>query len=190
MRKICGLKEKVSWSYRKHRQIFSAIFMYCVWTEVTYRQKGKNNKSVIWASLTGSMLAKCQWHLLNTFYGQAITVKILSSYLIFTRSFGGRFSNLQKRMEELRLRFTNSPKRAVIFSTMKESQSESHSVVSDSLQPHGLYSAWNSLGQNTGVGSRSLLQGIFPTQGLNPGLPYHRQILYPLSHQGSPSIIS
>ena len=45
------------------------------------------------------------------------------------------------------------------------SESESRSVVSDSLQPHGLYSPWNSLGQNTGVGSLSLLQGIFPTQG-------------------------
>ena len=40
-------------------------------------------------------------------------------------------------------------------------ESESHSVVSDSLQSHGLYSLWNSPGQNTGVGSHSLLQGIF-----------------------------
>ena len=44
------------------------------------------------------------------------------------------------------------------------------------------YSLWNSLGQNPGVGSLSLLQGIFPTQGLNPGLPYYRRILYQLSH--------
>ena len=36
--------------------------------------------------------------------------------------------------------------------------------------PHGLYSPWNSLGRNTGVGSLSFLQGIFPTQGSNPGL--------------------
>ena len=43
--------------------------------------------------------------------------------------------------------------------------------MSDSLWPHGLYSSWNSPGQNTGVGSLSLLQGIFPTQGLNPGWP-------------------
>ena len=48
-------------------------------------------------------------------------------------------------------------------------ESESHSVMSDSLQPHGLYSPWNSPGQNTGVGSYSLFLGIFPTQGLNPG---------------------
>ena len=63
------------------------------------------------------------------------------------------------------------------------------SVVSDSLRPHGLYSPQNSPDQNTGVGSLSLLQGIFPTQGLNPGLPYCRQILYQLSHQGSPRIL-
>ena len=52
-----------------------------------------------------------------------------------------------------------------------------------------IYSSWNSPGQNTGVGSLSLLQGIFPTQGLNPGLPHCRQILYQLSHKGSPRIL-
>ena len=62
----------------------------------------------------------------------------------------------------------------------------SPSVMSNSLQPHGLYCPWNSLGQNTGVGSLSLLQGIFLTQESNPGLPHCRQILYQLSHQGSP----
>ena len=46
-------------------------------------------------------------------------------------------------------------------------ESESRSVVSDSLQPHGLYSSWNSPSQNIGVGSLSLLQGIFKTQGSN-----------------------
>ena len=57
---------------------------------------------------------------------------------------------------------------------------ESQSVTSDSLRPYGLYSPWNSLGQNTGVVSHSLLQGIFPTQGSNLGLQYYRQILYHL----------
>ena len=57
-------------------------------------------------------------------------------------------------------------------------KSESHSVMSNSLQPHGLSSPWNSPGQNTVVGSLSLLQGIFTTQKLNPGLPHCRQILY------------
>ena len=68
-------------------------------------------------------------------------------------------------------------------------ESESGSVVSDALQPHGLYSSWDSPGQNTGVGRCSLLQGIFPNQGLNPGLPHCRQILYQLSYQGSPKIV-
>ena len=62
------------------------------------------------------------------------------------------------------------------------------SVVSDSLWPHGLYSPWNFPGQNTGVGSHSIIQGIFPTQGSNPGLPHCGWILYQLSHQGSPSL--
>ena len=57
------------------------------------------------------------------------------------------------------------------------------------LSPHGLYSAWNSPGQNTGVGSLSLLQGIFPTQGLNTGLLLFRWIFYQLSHKGSPRIL-
>ena len=50
--------------------------------------------------------------------------------------------------------------------------------MSNSLWPHGLCSPWHSPGQNTGVGSLSLLQGIFPTQGSNPGLLRYRQILY------------
>ena len=64
-------------------------------------------------------------------------------------------------------------------------KSKSHSVVSDSLQP---YSPRNSPGQNTGVGSHSLLQGIVPTQGSHPHLPNCRRILYQLSHQGSPQM--
>ena len=65
-------------------------------------------------------------------------------------------------------------------------ESESHSVVSDSLGPHGLHRPRNSPGQNTGVGSRFLLQGIFPTQGSNPGLLHCRQMQ--LSYQGSPDV--
>ena len=60
--------------------------------------------------------------------------------------------------------------------------------MSNSLWPHGLYSPWNSPGQNTGVGSLSCLQGIFPTQGSNPGLLHCRQNLYQLSQQGSPKM--
>ena len=61
-------------------------------------------------------------------------------------------------------------------------------VVSDSAT-HGLYSPWDSPGQNTGVGSLSLLQGIFPTRGSNPGLLHCKWILLLLSHPGSPRIL-
>ena len=69
-----------------------------------------------------------------------------------------------------------------------KSESESHSVLPDSLRPHGLQPArllcpWNFPGKNTGMGSRSLLQGIFLTQGSNLGLLHCRQILYQLSYQ-------
>ena len=66
------------------------------------------------------------------------------------------------------------------------------SVMSDSLPPHGLWPSrllcpWHSPGKNTGVGSLSLLQRIFPTQESNQGLLRGRQVLYQLSHQGSPT---
>ena len=58
--------------------------------------------------------------------------------------------------------------------------------LSHSLQHHELCSPWNSPSQNAGVGSLSLLQGIFSTLGLNPGLPHCRRVLYQQSHKGSP----
>ena len=70
-----------------------------------------------------------------------------------------------------------------------ESENESCSIVSDLLWPHVLYSPQNSPGQNTGVGILSLLQGIFPTQGLKPGLLHCRWILHQLSHKVSPKIV-
>ena len=70
-----------------------------------------------------------------------------------------------------------------------ESEIGSHSVVSDSVRPHGLESTrllcpWNSPGKNTGVGHHALLQRIFLIQGLNSGLPHWGQILYHLSYPG------
>ena len=59
-------------------------------------------------------------------------------------------------------------------------------TLSDSmdLQPSRLLCPWNSPGKDTGVSSHSLLQKILLSQGLNPGLPHCRQVLYHLSHQG------
>ena len=73
---------------------------------------------------------------------------------------------------------------AVIISEVKFTQS-----CLTLCDPHGLYSPWNSPGQKTGVGSLYLLQGIFPTQGSNPGLQHCRQILYQLSYKGNPRIL-
>ena len=82
----------------------------------------------------------------------------------------------------LRIMHVNVPR--LFFTT---SESEILSVMSDSLQP--MDCILNSPGQNTLVGSCPLLQGIFPTQESNPGLPHCRRILYQLSHQGSPRIL-
>ena len=65
-------------------------------------------------------------------------------------------------------------------------ESESLSVMSDSLQPHGLYHLGNSPGQNTGVDSLSFPQGTFPTQGSNLGILHCRRIVCQLNNKGSP----
>ena len=73
----------------------------------------------------------------------------------------------------------------------EKKKERSRLVVSNSLWPHGLgptrlLHPWNFLGKSTRVGCHFLLQGIFLTQGSNPGLPHCRQTLYCLSHQVSP----
>ena len=65
-------------------------------------------------------------------------------------------------------------------------QSKSHSDMSNSSWPLGRYSPWNSPGQNTGIGSCSFLQGIVPTEGLNPGVLHCSQTVHQLSHEGTP----
>ena len=92
--------------------------------------------------------------------------------------------NFAKRRD---FKHSHSKKKKLMLTMWDES--ERWLVVSDSLWPHGLYSPGNSPGQNIGVGSLSLLQGIFTTQRSNPGLPHCRQILYQLYHQGSPRIL-
>ena len=87
-------------------------------------------------------------------------------------------------------RGSSSSKKFLPFLEWKvKNESESCSVISNSLQPHELYSPWNSPDQNAGVGSLSLLQVIFPIQRLKPGLLHCRWILYHLSHKGSPRIL-
>ena len=101
----------------------------------------------------------------------------------------GKIYHVLRMKESILSKWLYFPRESINTVTLCATCCESHSVVSDSLWPHGLNSPWNSPGQNTGVGSLSLLQGIFPTQGLNSGLSHCRQILYQLSHQGSPKIL-
>ena len=87
-------------------------------------------------------------------------------------------------------RMDYSPPGSVVHGILQartlESETESCLVVFNSLQPNGLDSPWNSPGQNNGVGSHFLLQGIFLTQGSNLGLLHCWQILYHLSYERSP----
>ena len=105
--------------------------------------------------------------------------------LVMKKGFG-QTSPVSSKEQSKQWKYTFKNKNSPFFkddtkSRMEESESH-YSVVSNSLQPHGLCGPRNSLGQNTGVDSLSLLQGIFPTQGLNPGLPHCGRILYQLSH--------
>ena len=90
-----------------------------------------------------------------------------------------KISNKQPNPPPTRIRERKTNK------TQGNSKDHNVAVVSDSLQPHRLYSPWNSPGQNTGVGSLSRLRGIIPTPGSNPGLLHCRQFLCHLSHQGN-----
>ena len=72
------------------------------------------------------------------------------------------------------------------FVTSYESEGESHSVVSSSLRSYGLYSPWNSPGQNTGVGPLSLLQGIFHKSWVEPRSPTLQVDSWPAEPQGKP----
>ena len=67
-----------------------------------------------------------------------------------------------------------------------ESDSERLSVMSDSFRPHGLHSSWNFPGQNTGVGSCSLLQDL-PNPGIKPGSPALQEDSLPAEPRGKPS---
>ena len=81
------------------------------------------------------------------------------------------------------LKYGCVPLRFIVF---LYSESESCSVMCDSLQPHGLYSPWNSPGQNTEVGSLSLLQGIFPNPSIEPRFPELQADSLPAEPQGKP----
>ena len=78
-----------------------------------------------------------------------------------------------------------------LIQSLEKERKRSCSVMFYSLQPHALWPTRlihprGFPGKNTGMGCHFLFQGLFPTQGSNPGLPHCRQTLYRLSHQGFP----
>ena len=98
----------------------------------------------------------------------------------------------------LNSRLIQQPSRTVVFKMREENikiimvvvlDSRAWLSVTDSIDLARILCPWESPGKNTGVGCHSLLQRVFPTQGLNPGLLHCRQILYHLNHQGSPELL-
>ena len=108
-----------------------------------------------WGISYTEIMSACQW---------AQTCRVLTLLLSIIIAYYYFHSELPTSLGDMKRKFM-FPKDF----RMKVKKSESGSVKSDSLQPRGLYTPWNFPGQNTGVGSLSLLQGIFPTQGLNLG---------------------
>ena len=100
--------------------------------------------------------------------------------------FGSQLSPAQYSFKFVRIQ--NLKQQKLLLRELKVKGSEVKVAQSCLTLCDRLYSPWNSPGQDTGVGSLSLLQRIFPTQGLNPGLLHRRKILYQLSHRGSPSL--
>ena len=116
---------------------------------------------VNWTTFTFS---KFRLHPPHSLMGKALAYLWFESLLIYQLSHNGAPNRGTRQQVKLKV-------------------TESCLTLCDPMDP------WNSPGQNTGVGSYSLLQDIFPTHELNPGLPHCRQILSQLSHEGSPRIL-
>ena len=114
-------------------------------------------------------------------------------WLILTHAFTTTTSKISPEFPEVSDNFSNEGRLVLLYMHWCVLQKDSHHPLVlkwKSLSCVRLCaSPWDSSSQNTGVGNLSLLQGIFPTQGPNPGLPFCRQIRYQLSHKGSPRIL-
>ena len=121
---------------------------------------------------------------------QAVKFPYICISFFFTWNHNHLFNQLSPSLGyefcEARIRvLLNLNLQSLVDLLFQPSESQRRSVVSDSLRPHGLYGPWNSPGQKTGVGSLSLLQGIFPTQVLNPAPTLWADSL-PAESQGKP----
>ena len=136
-----------------------------------------------------------------SFLNVSFSVELVLAFLIRTHHFAPKLSPLDSSMFRDWHVYTRSsthphrcsslgPNHLAHCQHLKgASTSDGCSVMSDSLRPHGLQPTrllcpWDSPGKSTGVGCHILLQGIFPTQGSNPGLLHCGRVLYQLNHQG------
>ena len=112
--------------------------------------------------------------IINSFTDEEFEVKRCLLILIKILKLCGEFESKPRKFTHLNI--TKLHWGLLWWFSSKEIQSESCSVMPDSLGAHGLYNPWNSPDQNTGVGSLSLLQWIFPTQEWNRGVLHCRRI--------------
>ena len=148
-------------------------FQYIQVTHTTQCQKNKESNQEVGKDLNRHFSSK-DIHMANKHMKRCSTLLIIREMHIKTT-----------------MRYHLTLVRMAINRSENESKIVSCSVVSNSLPSHGLYPTmilcpWDSLGKNIGVGCHFLLQGIFPTLGLNLGLLHCRRILYHLGHQESP----
>ena len=127
-----------------------------------------------------SFLLPSLLHCKSQFEDKVLSSKIMVPSSIFLTQRG----LILRHWEDSEYRDKNGEDGVLLFSSVQfNSVTQSCPTLCNPMDP------WNSLGQNTGVGSLSLLQGTFPIQGSNPGLPHCRRILYQLSHKGSLRIL-
>ena len=147
------------------------------WWKIKVWYRRAQTLGLLWAYPTG-------FHETISDVGFEYMMVIVCLFSVSIFSSKGYLSHGSKKKKKKLIWYSQTQKFQGIF-PVTESESESCPVMSHSLWLHRPYSPWNCPGQNTRVGSLSLLQGTFPTQGSNPGFPHCRRILYQLSYQGS-----
>ena len=157
--RICGTRKK-GVPAPQRRQAFPPM-----------RKKNLKGKRGTWEMRIGYEQTHVHTAIFNIDNQQGPTVRNRELCSVLCNYLNG---NLKNKRHRYRYKLSHS---AVLYAVL------SRSAVSNSLGPHGLWSArllcpWASPGKNPGMGCHSLFQGIFPTKGLNPSLPCWGQKLY------------
>ena len=156
--------------------VFHQITLFKI-TSYLHISLGLQNTTLSWffSSLTGQSFCFLCWFFLNFFTFRFWWAQGLSSWMCSLPVF-------------ILLRTTLMTCKYYLYMDLLIVQSRPTLCNPTDCSPPGSSVHGDSPNKNTGVGCHALLQGIFPTQGSNLDLPHCRQILYHLSHQGSPSV--